>query len=414
MAPILFWLCIGSVLYTYIGYPLVLALVARIRPKARPYEPIAPSVTLLIAAYNEEAIIAEKIENSLALEYPREKLQILVASAGSDDQTVDVVREYSDQGVELNHGSVRQGKMAAINRAMPQATGEIIVFSDANNMYASDVLHELVRPFADPMVGAVSGAKVILGGDGTLGASEGLYWKYEAFIKEQETRLGCCVGATGENSAIRRALFEPPPDNVINDDFYMATRVMKRGYCVVYAPNARSYERVSQSAQDEVVRRSRIVAGRYQAMALAGSLLPLNRPLIIWQIVSHKFMRLLMPLAMMGALLTNIVAVVCPARSSESSMLHLSSPFNWLILLSQLLFYGLAWIGNRQTERKGTGGMLLYLPTFLVNSNLAAVVGLYRFLTKSQTPLWQRVQRRPQRGHPVGTDPEESETDQDG
>lgn len=412
MAPILFWLCIGCVLYTYIGYPLILALVARTRPKPRPYEPIVPSVTLLIAAYNEEAIIAEKVENSLALDYPREKLQILVASAGSNDQTVDIVRRYADQGVELNHGSVRQGKMAGINRAMPQATGEIIVFSDANNMYASDVLHELVKPFADPTVGAVSGAKVILSGDGALGASEGLYWKYEAFIKEQETRLGCCVGATGENSAIRRDLFEPPPDHVINDDFYMATRVIKRGYRLVYVPNARSYERVSQSAQDEVVRRSRIVAGRYQAMAMAGRLLPFDRPLIVWQIVSHKFMRMLMPLAMIGALLTNIVAVVLPARPSGYSILHLSPPFGWLVLLSQLLFYGLAWIGNRQTERAGIGGRLLYLPAFLVNSNLAAVVGLYRFLTKSQTTLWQRVQRRPQKEQLVGIDLEESETDQ--
>jgi cellulose synthase/poly-beta-1,6-N-acetylglucosamine synthase-like glycosyltransferase len=393
MGARLFWLCISSIIYTYIGYPLLLALLARTRPKPQPPEPTTPFVTLLIAAYNEQAIIAEKIENSLALDYPPERLQILVTADGSDDRTPDIVRTYAGRGVELSYNPPRRGKMAAINRAIPRVRGEIILFSDANNMYEASVLYELVAPFADPTVGAVTGAKSIVRGDGVLGESEGLYWQYESFIKKQETQLGCCTGVAGEILAIRRDLFEPPPDSVINDDFYIAMRLAQRGYRIIYTPQARSWERVSFSAQDEITRRARIVAGRYQAITLAPKLLPWQRPLIVWQVVSHKFLRPLVPFAMAGALLANLIAVIRPLRSKKYLLLYLAPPFNWIILLFQLLFYGLAWLGNHQPERKGTTGKLLYLPTFLVNSNLAAVIGLYRFLTKSQTPLWQRVQR---------------------
>jgi cellulose synthase/poly-beta-1,6-N-acetylglucosamine synthase-like glycosyltransferase len=389
----LFWLCVGAIIYTYLGYPLLLALLARTRPKPQPYQPITPSLTLLIAAHNEQAIIAEKLENSLALDYPLERLQILVAADGSNDQTPDIVRLYAERGAELSYSPPRRGKMAAINRAMAQARGEIVIFSDANNMYEVNVLRELAAPFANPAVGAVTGAKSITKGDGVLGESEGLYWRYESFIKAQETRLGCCTGVAGEVLAIRRDLFEPPPDNIINDDFYLALRLMQRNYQVIYTPQARSWERVSASAEDEITRRARIVAGRYQAIALAPRLLPWQRPLWVWQIISHKFLRPLVPLAMAGALLSNLLAVVHPARSGKWAWLRLAPPFNWLVLGLQVLFYGLAWLGSR-TESKGKIGKLLYLPTFLVNSNLAAVIGLYRSLTRGQTALWQRARRR--------------------
>jgi cellulose synthase/poly-beta-1,6-N-acetylglucosamine synthase-like glycosyltransferase len=226
-----------------------------------------------------------------------------------------------------------------------------------------------------------------------LGESEGLYWKYESFIKKQETRLGNCAGVAGEILAIRHDLFEMPPDAIINDDFYMAMRLIRRGYRVVYAPHARSAERVSLAAQDEVTRRARIIAGRYQAIALAGDLLPFERPLIVWQIISHKFLRPLVPLAMIAALLTNLSAVIHPTRGSRHLLRRLAPPFNWLLLSLQLIFYGAAWLGT-QLKHKKKLGKLLYLPTFLVNSNLAALIGLYRFLTKGQSTLWQRAQRR--------------------
>lgn len=393
MVAKLFWLFVGSIIYTYLIYPVLLTLLAQTRPKPQLYRSVTtPSVTLLIAAYNEQAVIAEKLENSLALDYPRDQLQILVAADGSDDRTADIVREYADRGVELSYTPLRQGKMAAIIQAMSRARGEIVLFSDANNMYPSDVIREFVAPFAIPEVGGVTGAKLILSGDGVLGESEGLYWKYESFIRSQETRLSSSVGTQGEAFAIRRSLFESPPESIINDDFYMATRLLQRGYRVVYNPKARSVERISLSAQDERIRRTRIIAGRYQAMALAHKLLPMHHPVLIWQIVSHKFLRPLVPLAMVGALITNVIAVMWPTHTTNSSLFHLAWPFNWIILSLQMAFYSLAWIGN-YIEHNSSIGKLLYLPTFLVNSNGAAIIGLYRFLTKRQTTLWQRVPR---------------------
>jgi hypothetical protein len=192
----------------------------------------------------------------------------------------------------------------------------------------------------------------------------------------------------GEILAIRRQLFETPPDHIINDDFYMAMRLIQRGYRVVYAPEARSYERVSLTAQDEVARRARIVAGRYPAMSLAGELLPWQRPLVVWQIVSHKYLRPLVPLAMIGAFFTIILAVVTSKKDGQRSTV-----FNWLALAGQIAFYAAAWLGGRG-HIKGKLGKLLYIPHFLVNSNTAAFIGLYRFLTGQQSTLWQRVNRR--------------------
>lgn len=396
MIAILFWFFVGSVLYTYVGYPLLLALLARLRPLPQQLAtPTTPTVTLLIAAYNEEDTIAAKLDNSLALDYPRDRLQILVAADGSEDGTAEIVRSYVERGsgVELSFSMPRRGKVAAINAAMPKARGEIVVLSDANNFYSPESLRELIAPFADPTVGAVTGAKRIAPGDGALGESEGLYWKYESLIRQQETRLGCCTGVAGEMLALRRELFEAPPDTIINDDFYLAMRLIRRGYRVVYAPNACSVEPVSPTAQNEVARRARIIAGRYQAIALAPRLVPLRRPLVAWQIVSHKFLRPLVPMAMAGALITNLAAVVWPVSAPNQPWYHLPPPASWILLGLQLLFYGLAWFGGRVKVESSLGRML-YLPTFLLNSNLAAVIGLFRFLTRRQTPLWQRVPRR--------------------
>jgi len=386
---------VSGILYVYAGYPVLLTILARLRPRATSVPPHQPSVTLLIAAYNEEATIAEKLNNCLALDYPRHLLQIVVAADGSDDATPDIVSTYAEQGVELSYSPPRRGKMAAINRAIPLASGEIIVFSDANNMYSPNAIRELTAPFSDTSVGAVTGAKSIQRGDGALGESEGAYWKYESFIKKQETRLSTSIGAPGEILAIRRSLYEAPPDNIINDDFYLAMRLIRRGYRIIYNPQARSIERVSLSAQDEVTRRARIVAGRYQALALGLRLLPLQRPLIVWQVISHKFLRPLVPFMMIGAFLTNLLAIIFPRRAQKCTSLELAPPINWLLFSLQLLFYALAWLGNRRAAKGSKIGTLLYLPAFLVNSNMAAVKGLHQFLTKEQTTLWQRAKRRP-------------------
>jgi cellulose synthase/poly-beta-1,6-N-acetylglucosamine synthase-like glycosyltransferase len=392
MFGVLFWLCVLLVWYVYAGYPILLAVMARLFSRPVHLAEITPTVTVLIAAYNEEAVIADKLENCLALDYPAEKLQVLVAADGSTDRTAEIVRSFTGRGVDLCYEPARRGKMAAINHAMSLARGEIVVFSDANNFYQRQALRELLRPFADPRVGGVSGAKHIVKGDGQLGEAEGLYWKYESFIKKQEARLWTCTAVAGEIFAIRRELFTPAPEEVINDDFYLALQMIRRGFRVVYAPTAISLERVSPSAQDEIVRRTRIIAGRYQAMAMSLQLLPFRQPLVVWQVFSHKFLRPLVPFAMIGALVSNLLAWLFPFTPAPS-LIGLSGFYAPLAIVLQILFYGTAWVGAR-LPGQGRLAKLFYLPTFLVNSNLAALLGFLKYVRGQQSAAWKRAERR--------------------
>ncbi|MBI3169143.1 MAG: glycosyltransferase family 2 protein [Chloroflexi bacterium] len=392
MVGTLFWLFVFLVVYTYIGYPFLIWLFARVARGPTTDSSAVPSITLLIAAFNEEKVIAQKIENSLKLVYPRDRFQILVMDDGSEDGTQEIIKSYADRGVELAFNPPRRGKMAAINRAIQQARGEVILFSDASNAYAPDVIQEIAAPFADPRVGAVVGARTIEAGEGGLGESEGLYWKYESFIQRNESLLGCCTGIVGEVFALRRDLFIPPPDGIINDDFFIAMQVAKQGYYVAYAPKARSFESLSLHAQDGIERRKRIVAGRYQAIMHANRLLPWNRPLVVWQIISHKFMRPLVPLFMIGALFFNLLALIFPVQGGLP-LLTLTFPYNWIMFSLQIAFYLLA-IGGRLFEKRNTGWLrIFYVPTFLFNSNLAALAGMVRFLSGRQTSLWAKTSK---------------------
>ena len=390
---LVFWICTLFIAYVYVGYPLILAFLARLRRKPEAYPEITPQVSILIAAYNEQNVIASKLVNTLALEYPRECMQIVVAADGSTDRTAEVVEAFGDRGVELSYDLPRRGKTAAINRAMPRLRHEIIVFSDANNQYAPDALLELVKPFADPRIGGVTGSKNIVDESDSHAKADGLYWRYESSIKKNETLLGSFTGVAGEILAIRRALYQPPPDHVINDDFFIGMSVLRQGYRLVYAPNAHSYERSSLTEKDETIRRSRIVAGRYQAMLMSGNVLPWRYPILVWQIVSHKFMRPLVPLMMIVAFLVTVAACIWPWPETNTPWLYLAPPFNIIFLVAELLICVLAFFGGSLKE-KGLLGKILYLPTFLVNSNLAAILGLYSFFTGKQTSLWRRARRR--------------------
>lgn len=393
---LLFWGSMFTIIYVYLGYPLLVTLLARLRrPEAVSGKPFSPPLTIIIAAYNEEACIARKLENVLTLDYPREKMQVIVVADGSDDRTAEIVRGFAPRGVRLLHRPERRGKMDAINRAMKEAGGEIVVFSDANNEYPPDALRELVAPFADRRVGASTGAKLIAADSSRLAASEGLYWKYESFIKRQESRLGCCVAVAGEILAVRRDLYSPPPSQVINDDFFLAMDIARRGFRVAYASRARSVEPVSATTRDEITRRSRIIAGRLQAILLAPRILTPRRPLVAWQVISHKFMRPLVPFAMLGALAANIALVV--RTSPSAGILSLAPPWNLALLGAQAAFYGLAVVGSR-VGRKGRIGKALYLPTYLVQSNTAALLGIWGLLRGRSTVLWKKVARREEGG----------------
>jgi len=386
----LFWASVLFIIYTYLGYPLLIALFARLFGTDGKYEEYFPSVTLMIPAYNEESCIAEKLENSLRLDYPRDKLQIMVVADGSSDNTPGIVKSYQDRSVMLSYIPERNGKMAAITRAMEYAQGEVVVFSDANNMYEENALRELVSPFSLPNVGASTGAKLIIEDGRDLSSAEGLYWKYESAIKKNESRLGSCVSSVGEILAVRKRLFVSPKEKIINDDHYMILSLLRQGHRVIYVPTARSFEYVSKTAKDEVIRRTRMNAGLYQTMWMSKKLLPRN-PLLLWQIFSHKYFRGIVPFAFLAAFVLN-ASFLLPNHESSLSFLLLSEPYALIFFSLQLIFYIMAVIGN-VVKFKGFLGKVFYLPTFLVNSNLAVLAGFYGFIQNKQSHLWKRVER---------------------
>jgi cellulose synthase/poly-beta-1,6-N-acetylglucosamine synthase-like glycosyltransferase len=276
---------LAIVAYAYGGYPAAVILAAR-RHRQRSSPPGStepPSVSLIIAAHNEERVLEKKLVNSLELDYPEDRLEVIVAADGSDDGTVDLAGNFADSGVRVLHRPERLGKSAALNRAVAAARHDIVVFSDANNHYEVDTVRQLVAPFTDPRVGVVTGAKEVVEGDGHV-AGEGIYWRYEDAIKRAESDLGCCSAVTGEITAIRRALIEPIPPEIINDDFWLAMRAVRQGARVVYAPGARSIEPPSGDLGAERVRRTRMVAGRFQAMARWRDLVPLDQPRVAWRL----------------------------------------------------------------------------------------------------------------------------------
>ena len=392
MLAVLFWLSVFFIIYTYIGYPILIALIAKLIPfQGRASGTLDPSVTLLITAYNEEAVIEKKIENSLRLNYPCDKLQIIVAADGSSDRTPEIVGKFHERGVELTYISRRNGKLAAINRAMAQARGDIVIFSDANNMYDPDTVRKLITPFSDPTVGASTGAKLIIQDGSDLSSAEGIYWKYESWIKTNETVLGTCTSSVGEILAIRHELYNPPPSHIINDDYYIVLDLIKRGFRVFYVPEARSFEYISATVRDEMVRRTRMNTGKYQAIFMSYGLLPFNRPILLWQIISHKYFRAFLPFGFIGALLTNIFLVLIQ-RDTSTSLLRMSAPYAWTFLSMQLFFYLLAVLGNF-VKFQGLLGKLIYLPTYLVNSNIAILRGFYGYISGKQTNIWERVRR---------------------
>jgi cellulose synthase/poly-beta-1,6-N-acetylglucosamine synthase-like glycosyltransferase len=386
---ILFWLSFFLILYTYIGYPILITVLAYFWKRQKPYFQTLPSVTFIIVAYNEEDYISKKIDNTLLLDYPREKLQILVVADGSTDQTPQLVNHYQNQGIELAYIPERYGKFAAMTRAVQFARGEIVVFSDANNMYDPQSIRELVLPFSDSKVGGTTGAKLIIEDGRDLSAAEGLYWKYESWIKIQESEIDSCISAVGEMITVRKSLFPASTEKVILDDQYLLLSILRQGYRMIYTPKARSFEYVSETAKDEVERRTRINAGLYQTMFMSNKMLPFNRPLLIWQIISHKYFRAIVPFAFIILLLSNILLVF---RLPQPAYLGLNQNVSFIFLGLQIAFYAIALLGNF-LKFNNKIGKILYLPSFLVNSNIAILMGFYKYITNQQSHSWKRVRR---------------------
>jgi cellulose synthase/poly-beta-1,6-N-acetylglucosamine synthase-like glycosyltransferase len=364
---LLFWISAGVTVYVYAGYPVLLWLLqAVVRPAPR-QEPVEPSVSLLVAAYNEAAVIGDKIRNSLALDYPAGKLEIVVASDGSKDATAEIVRSFykseSERGepIRLLNYEQNRGKMAVLNDAVRELRGDIVAFSDASSMLAADSLRILVQSFNDARVGAASGVYRLLKKDqAQLGAQEDLYWKYETFLKVQEAKLGAFTGAHGSLYAIRRALYPFPPLNTINDDFTIPMRILERGHRVAYEPAAVAYEEAHE--MEGFSRRVRITAGNIEQLREIKGLIWPPRPFVLFCLLSHKTGRLLVPVFMLIALGANII-------------LRGQFPYNWL-LLGQVLFYGLAVLGAIANLKP----KVLRLPYYFCMINSALFAWVYQAL----------------------------------
>lgn len=386
-----FWASALLLLHTYVFYPLLLILIDGFRQAAenlkfisgagerrgRAEESHGPSVALVVAAYNEESCIGDKLANSLQLDYPADKLKVLIGSDGSSDRTDAIVKGCTDARVMLS-AAPRGGKVAVLNRCIPSAQGEIVVLTDANTMLDGRALKKLMRHFRDPAVGAVCG-RLRLYNKVKREYEESAYWSYESLIKFYEGKHGAVLGANGGIYAIRKSLFTPLPPDTIVDDFIIPMRLLQAGYKVIYDPEAVAFEETTEDYAKEAGRRARIAAGNFQSLRLLGSLLLPTAGFVSFAFWSHKLLRWVAPFLMGLAVLSNLFL--------------LNRTWAWLTLGLQFLFYGLALAGAQGLLRRSPLRRTASLAYYFTSMNYALAVGFVRFLRNSQAAAWNRTAR---------------------
>lgn len=374
----IFWLSIAFLFYAYGGFALLVGLVGLVQRRGVRKLPITPSVSLIIAAYNEEKVIAERLDNALAMDYPRERLQILVASDGSSDRTEDIVASYASKGVLLL-SLPRRGKIQTLNAAVARATGKILVFTDANIMCRADTLRELVANFADPSVGGVAGHTAYTLDPDSESSSYGerLYWRYDTWLKKLESQTGSIVSAHGGLYAIRRVLFRPIPDGAVTDDFAISTSVIAHGYRLVFEPNALATEVAVPEAQREFRRRVRLMTRGLRGVFLRRRLLnPRKYGFYSVVLASHKLARRLVPVSLA------ILGVASLAAWSQG-------PLYQAAVLAQAFFYGMATVGYLLRRSRMGRLRLLYIPFYYCMANVACSVAWVHALRGRRIEVWQ-------------------------
>ncbi len=389
---IVFWFSVFIIFYSYIGYGIILwfylktaSLFSKSKTEKTELNAFEPGITLIVATYNEELIIKEKIENTFKLNYPPAKLKIIFVADGSNDNTVNIINKYPD--IELFYKPQREGKAAAINRVMPHITTPYIIFSDANTLLNANCVKEIVKHYKNPQTGAVAGEKKVVDlsvKKNTAGAGEGLYWKYESILKKLDARFYTVVGAAGELFSIKTDLFEPVGNNILLDDFIISMKICRKGYRVMYEPNAFATETPSFSLADEQKRKIRIAAGGFQSIVILKDLLNIFKfGKLSFQYISHRVLRwVLCPLLLPVLFFCNLLIYI-----------QTGSDVYGIILLLQFFFYLCAvagWLfalGNLKNK-------LLYIPYYFVFMNIAMYLGFFRFINKGQSVLWEKAKRR--------------------
>jgi cellulose synthase/poly-beta-1,6-N-acetylglucosamine synthase-like glycosyltransferase len=369
MLEIIFFLFIFIIFHVYFGYPLIILLIATINKKTvLKNDDFEPTVSLIIAAYNEEDVIEEKIKNSLSLDYAKDKLEIIIFSDASTDQTNAIVSRYQDKGIKFIYLLERRGKTAGQNLAVSQATGEIIVFSDANALYRPEAVRKIVRNFSDRSVGCVCGELVYYNEDKSLiGDAESVYWDYEKFIKRQENRAASILGANGSIYAVAKKLFVPLREDIISD-FIEPFKIIEQGYRVIYEPAALSFEQSTTNFHEEYSRKKRIInRSFYSLLRFKTFMNPIKYPLLSFQLISHKLLRWLIPIYLPIIFIVNLFL--------------LNSLFFKITFVLQVLFYAIAILGYL-LEKKNWHFVLFYTPFYYCLVNIASLQAILEFFIK--------------------------------
>jgi poly-beta-1,6-N-acetyl-D-glucosamine synthase len=383
---IIFWILCFIIFYTYIGYGFLLFLlvkwVRRKKGKAFSYDNL-PTLTVVVAAYNEAALISEKLNNTISLDYPPGKKQVIVVTDGSTDETPLIVNQFT--GVRLMHNSERRGKINAIHRVMQEVTSEIVVFTDANTFLNKEALLLLASHYQVPNTGAVAGEKrVAMEGAGDAASTEGVYWKYESQLKKWDAELYTVVGAAGELFSMRTSLYSPVPPDTILDDFQISLQVVQQGYRVAYEPKAIALEEASADVTEELKRKIRIAAGGIQAVIRLKSLLnPFRYPLVSFQYISHRVLRwTLTPVLLPIIFLLNIILI----KAGNSNIYT-------IIIIIQIIFYCAAFAGYL-VEKRGGKIKALFVPYYFCLMNYAVFAGMKRYLSGKQSAIWEKSKRK--------------------
>ena len=389
-----FWGSIFVIIYSYFLYPLLLMAASGMAQLLRDNAYIwrgknqrslswqtddsLPAVTVVIAAYNEQSCIAQRVEHILSQDYPADKLTLLIGSDGSKDKTAEILAAITDPRLKAHLFTENRGKVSVLNDLLSKVETDITVLTDANTVFMPDTIRRLVRHFADPKVGAVCGELQLIDGE-TGNNRDGVYWRYERLLKFHESRIDALLGANGANYAIRQSLYQPLPTNTIVDDYKIAMQIARLGYVLKYDPEAIATEESAPTIKDEMGRRIRIGLGNYQACFSMPWMLNPGHGTRWFSYISHKVMRWFVPHMMLIAIISNVF------------LLH-NAVYVALFIL-QILFYALAFYGYR----KHKAGKLLSLPlsliVFFVSMNYALAVGFVRYFSTNIQGNWQRTER---------------------
>jgi cellulose synthase/poly-beta-1,6-N-acetylglucosamine synthase-like glycosyltransferase len=383
---VLLWIFVAIVFYAYIGYGIILWILLKFRrlfafkPAGETASEFHPPVTLVIPAFNEEEFIAHKIENTRSLDYPADLLEVIFITDGSTDRTPEIIAAHSQ--FRLMHSEERKGKIAAMNRAMKAVNTPFVIFCDANTLLNKSAVKEIVKHYIDPDVGGVAGEKKVIDSNST-GAGESLYWKYESALKKLDSDFYTVVGAAGELFSFRTELFEEVPKQVLLDDFIISLKICKKGYRVIYEPNAYAMEHPSENIKEEQKRKIRISVGAFQSIIMLKSLFNVFKyPRLSFLYISHRILRwAVCPFLLPLILFLNVLIAF-----------HDGGSLVYSLLVLQLAFYLLGFLGwlfvNQDRKPK-----IFNFPFYFLFMNYSLYLGLVRFLKGNQTVLWEKARR---------------------